>query len=119
MQEFTFLKIDYLDGLRFKHMINYGSKVDFCLNIYKRDAIRLVEYIHDVLVGNIKSSIIRSFGRYDISVSMIEPNTFTISIMETIGQKCRPIGDFMYSGYMGNIHMLDGLRKAKQDISNS
>lgn len=29
---------------------------------------------------------------------------------------CKPLGCIMYSGYMGNISLLDGLRKAKKEI---
>lgn len=113
MKEHTFLKLEYLNGLRFKHMTNHGSAEDFHLSISRRESIDLIKYIQGVLTGSIKSNIIRSFNKYDISVSMVDPNTFTISVVENRSQVLgKPIGDFMYSGYMGNVHMLDGLASA-------
>lgn len=113
MKEFTFLKLEYLNGLRFKHMTNHGSAEDFHLSISRRESISLIKYIQGVLTGSIKSNIVRSFNNYDISVSMIDSNTFTISVVENRSRVlCKPIGDFMYSGYMGNVHMLDGLASA-------
>lgn len=109
------LKVDYLEGLRFKHFAVTGYIVDVCLYLTISDAVDLISDLRDITRG-IKESLPRTtYGSYDITVNM-RGNNLRISVMQNKGEQLAFMGAYLYNKYMGGTSLTDGFSKAIREI---
>lgn len=116
MSSVNVLKVDYFDGLRFKHLDEQtgATKVDISLDLTESDSKRLLKSIREVLRGDCEGGL-GDFGKYEITLKKgteLSREGFTIGIMERSGEGSRVLGTFQYNKILGNPYMLDGITKA-------
>lgn len=109
------LKIDYLDGLRFKHFEGHGYTTDVLLTMSESEALKLLEDVRVALRdGNSQKSV--KVSEYEIEIATYGNTALSIIVMQIRGEMSRPLGMFKYDSYMGRKSLLTGVAEVIKDI---
>lgn len=111
------LKIEYDNGLVFKHLDGNWFKPDFTLNMTPKGAATFLTMLRDVLREGTCQRDINVAGEYEVSIASYGGTAFSISPMELQGEMSRPIGLFKYDKYMLGKSVINGVSEAIIQIS--
>lgn len=111
------LKVDYMYGLRFKHLAGVWFDPDVVLDLDYNQSLELLDKIRECLREDTASTAV-DIGKYTIDISSFQGKAFSMSIMENVGQMSKPLGDgkLQYDSYMMGKPILEGLLDAKVEI---
>ncbi len=115
MESKNVLNIDYLDGLRFKHLDGVTYVVDFELPISEGSSLTVLEEIRNCMRNDQEHHIVYADG-YEIYIKQHKCKELELMVSEIRGDMSRPIGTFIYNRFMGDISLLTGLTSSISKI---
>lgn len=127
MSDIKYLSI-YAGGksINFRESNGVSILEEIAIELKPNEILLLFEQIHKVVrEGTLlyESSINITVGKYDLMIKCVRVKnnntydcTLSISGMENLGEKSKPIKSIKFDKYIGGKTMLEGIRKARKDF---